>query len=115
MNTPAPTPIDWHPADIQAALRKRGWTLRRLSIANGYSPSSFTNCMRARYPFVQEVIAKVIGVKPWEIWPSRYDAQHRPIYLRRPARARARKNPRPESTGRVHEHNINAPNTGKSV
>ena len=38
-----PSPIadpDWHPADIQAALKKRGHTLAGLSAAHGYHPTA---------------------------------------------------------------------------
>ena len=33
-------PQDWHPADVLAALKKRGHTLAGLSVANGYHPTA---------------------------------------------------------------------------
>jgi len=63
---------DWHPADIIAALKKKGWTLRRLSQHHGYSPSLCRHALVKRYPNAERLIAEAIGVPPWEIWPSRY-------------------------------------------
>jgi lambda repressor-like predicted transcriptional regulator len=31
-------PRDWQPAEIRAAIKKRGLSLSRLSVANGYHP-----------------------------------------------------------------------------
>lgn len=63
---------DWHPADIVAALRKAGWSMRALGIANGYSPSSLKNVMVRSWPKAERIVATAIGVKPEQIWPSRY-------------------------------------------
>lgn len=74
---------DWHPADIVCALRKAGWSLRGLSLHHGYHPhglmkvTGLTN--RYGWPKGQQLIADAIGVPPWEIWPSRYTAEHLPI------------------------------------
>jgi Ner family transcriptional regulator len=50
---------DWHPADVLAALKKRGKTLAGISKANGYHATA------------------AIGLAPEEIWPARY-AERRP-------------------------------------
>jgi Ner family transcriptional regulator len=64
---------DWHRADIVAALRKSGWSLRRLATHHGYShPGTLINALERRWPKGQRLIAEAIGVKPEEIWPSRY-------------------------------------------
>ena len=31
------TAIDWHREDIKAALAKKGWSVRQLSLKHGYS------------------------------------------------------------------------------
>lgn len=31
---------DWHRADVVAALKKAGWSVRALSVANGLSPNT---------------------------------------------------------------------------
>lgn len=67
-----PVPKDWHPADVVAALRKAGWSLRRLGVAHGYSPCSLKNVLVMRWPKAERIVADALGVKPEEIWPSRY-------------------------------------------
>ena len=63
---------DWHRADIKAALEKAGWSLRSLGKEYGYSPGSLKLALRKPWPKAEAIIAAAIGVKPWEIWPSRY-------------------------------------------
>lgn len=67
---------DWHHADIIAAVKKAGWSLRALSIHHGYAPGTLRNALRTRYPNAERVIADVIGVTPSDIWPSRYTPQN---------------------------------------
>jgi Ner family transcriptional regulator len=74
---------DWHRADIVAALRKKGWTLSRLSIHHGYIRTALGDSLRRPWPHGQRLIAEVLGVKPWEIWPSRYDEHGHPNSGRR--------------------------------
>ena len=77
---------DWHPADIRAALTKRGHSLASLSRANGYSPTAAGRCLRTSWPAMEEIIAEALERQPQEIWPSRYDARGLPIkYLPRKA------------------------------
>jgi len=72
-----PVRRDWHSADIVAALKKAGWSLRQLSVANDYKPGTLNLAMRKKWPKAESIIAKAIGLPPWAIWPSRYpDRQH---------------------------------------
>lgn len=71
-------PSDWHKADIVAALRKAGWSLRRLSAQHGYHPQALKNALHRPWPRAERLIAEAIGVEPTTIWPSRYDAAGRP-------------------------------------
>lgn len=66
------TPNDWHPADVVAALRKAGWSLRKLSQHHGYGPTALGNALYRRWPKAQRLIAEAIGISPEVIWPSRY-------------------------------------------
>ncbi len=67
------SPEDWHRADIVAAVRKAGWSLRRLAKHHGYaSPNTLTNALARHWPKGERIIAAAIGVAPEEIWPSRY-------------------------------------------
>jgi len=63
---------DWHPADVVAALRKRGWSLRQLSAYHGYSPQTLSDTLRRPWPRAEHLIAEAIGVTPDQIWPTRY-------------------------------------------
>jgi Ner family transcriptional regulator len=65
-------PKDWHRADIIAALRKRGWTLRQLSTRHGYAADTLRKALVKSYPKAQELIGDAIGVPARIIWPSRY-------------------------------------------
>ncbi len=86
MNDPASTPVpdpDWHPADVQAALKKRGLTLAGLSVANGYHPTAAGKALKRPWPAMEAIIARAIGVTPRRIWPSRYGAADEPRGRRR--------------------------------
>ena len=63
---------DWHPADIVAALRKAGWSLRRLSAHHGYMPGQLSAAINRPWPKGERLIAAAIGVAPETIWPSRW-------------------------------------------
>ncbi|WP_435100787.1 helix-turn-helix domain-containing protein [Arhodomonas sp. AD133] len=68
-----PAPEDWHRADIVAALRKAGWSLRRLATHHGYAaPTTLTNALARPWPKGEQIIAEAIGEDPAAIWPSRY-------------------------------------------
>lgn len=63
---------DWHPADIIAALRKRGTTLAAISRHAGLSSSTLANALSRPWPKGEWIIANFLGIHPSEIWPSRY-------------------------------------------
>lgn len=64
---------DWHAADIKAALEKKDTNLSKLSIDNQLKPRTLGNALRVSYPKAERIIANCIGVKPEDIWPSRYE------------------------------------------
>lgn len=69
------SPEDWHPADVKAALHKKGITLAGLAEAHGLSGSSTLSAALSRsHPANEKRIADAIGVHPKVIWPSRYNA-----------------------------------------
>lgn len=67
-----PAHQDWHPADVVAALRKAGWSLRRLSTHHGYHPTTIKKALHQPWPKAEKLVAQAIGIDPAEIWPSRY-------------------------------------------
>ena len=66
------TSSDWHREDIKAAIRKTGATLRSLSQDAGYHHSAGNQTLMRPWPAMQAVIAQRLGLRPQEIWPSRY-------------------------------------------
>ena len=76
MNTKTPKKAsqeDWHPADVIAALRKRGITLRALAVQHGLKDSSSMSAALVRsLPANEKRIADALGLHPKDIWPSRY-------------------------------------------
>lgn len=72
MRTKAATAVqkDWHPADVVAALRKRNVSLRQLARQNNYS--HIDRVLRTPWLAAEQIVAKALGIKPAQIWPSRY-------------------------------------------
>jgi Ner family transcriptional regulator len=69
---------DWHPADVLAALKKRGHSLAGLSVANGYHPTAAGKALKQPWPAMERLLARAIGVTPQEIWPTRYEPDGTP-------------------------------------
>jgi Ner family transcriptional regulator len=63
---------DWHPADVLAALKKRGFSLSGLSVTHGYHSTAAGKALKRPWPALEALIAEAIGVPPERIWPSRY-------------------------------------------
>ena len=76
---PPSKPEDWHPADVLAALKKRGHSLAGLSVANGYHPTAAGKALRQSWPAMEKIVAEALALTPPEIWPSRYDSSGRPL------------------------------------
>lgn len=66
------TQKDWHPADIIAALRKRGTSLARVSREAGLASSTLANALTRPWPKGEWLIATKLELHPSEIWPERY-------------------------------------------
>ncbi|WP_032092026.1 helix-turn-helix domain-containing protein [Necropsobacter rosorum] len=62
---------DWHRADILAALRKNGWSLRSLANAGNVSYNTLKSALDKPYPKMERLIANAVGVAPEEIWAAR--------------------------------------------
>ncbi|ANS40880.1 MULTISPECIES: helix-turn-helix domain-containing protein [Serratia] len=80
---------DWHPADIIAALRKKGTTLAAVSRKAGLSSSTLANALSRPWPKGEWLIAEALDVHPAEIWPSRYFDPQTNDLLNRKARIRS--------------------------
>lgn len=64
---------DWHPADVVAALHKRGITLRKLATQHSVSGEAVVKALRERNLPSEKRIADAIGISPQDIWPTRYN------------------------------------------
>ncbi|RPH28247.1 transcriptional regulator [Buttiauxella warmboldiae] len=78
------TKQDWHPADIIAALHKRGTSLAKLSREAGLASSTLANALIRPWPRGEWLIAVALDVHPSTIWPGRYSDPARPRKLRKP-------------------------------
>lgn len=63
---------DLHRADIIAALKKRGLSVRQLSRDAGLNENTLANALRSPWPKGEKIIAEAIGMTPEQVWPSRY-------------------------------------------
>jgi Ner family transcriptional regulator len=74
----AASTADWHPADVLAALKKRGQSLAGLSVAHGYHPTAAGKALKRAWPTMERIIAAALNLSPATIWPTRYDRDGRP-------------------------------------
>jgi Ner family transcriptional regulator len=74
---------------LKYQLRLKGYSLAKLSLEIGAHRDTLKSVLHSRYPRMEEVIAKKLGRKPWEIWRERYDKRRTPVRLRcgRPPKA----------------------------
>nr|WP_307773542.1 helix-turn-helix transcriptional regulator [Providencia stuartii] len=63
---------DWHPADIIAAIKKKGSSLSAVSRLAGLNSSTLSNALARRWPKGEKIIADFLDLQPADIWPSRY-------------------------------------------
>jgi len=74
-----PAPKDWPPAEVVAALRMKGYSLRQLGLLNGYSnPNSLSKALHRPWPLAEAIIAEALDTDAPVIWPSRYGTDGRP-------------------------------------
>ncbi|WP_254774741.1 helix-turn-helix domain-containing protein [Polaromonas sp. YR568] len=69
-NKSTPSQEDMHPADVIAALRKRGTSLRRIAIENGYS--HIQRVLTSPWLAAEQLVARALDKRPQDVWPSRY-------------------------------------------
>ncbi|MBI3309860.1 MAG: helix-turn-helix domain-containing protein [Serratia liquefaciens] len=63
---------DWHPADVIAALKKKGTTLAAVSREAGLASSTLGNALARHWPKGERLIGEALNLPPADIWPSRY-------------------------------------------
>ena len=70
-------PEPWHPADIKAALAKKGWTFAMIAREYGYPQTSPNVVLKRTWAAMERIVADIIGVDPKVIWPDRYTPARR--------------------------------------
>jgi Ner family transcriptional regulator len=65
-------PDDWHPEDVKAAIRKRGWNFRRIARVFDYSPKSPDRVLYRPWREIELIVGAILETDPWAIWPTRY-------------------------------------------
>lgn len=81
-NSASEQPKDWHRADVIAALRRSGWTLRKLSLHYKLHERTLYSALDKSYPRGERIIAGALGLKPSDIWPERVAKRNfRPVLL----------------------------------
>lgn len=70
MNTQNSVCVDWHPADIKAALEKRGKSLRGLAKEYGYT--HIARVLKSHWFAAEQIVANALDLPAEQIWPSRY-------------------------------------------
>ncbi|MEN5083717.1 helix-turn-helix domain-containing protein [Bosea sp. TWI1241] len=68
-------PEGWHPADIVAAVHKRGTHLKTLAQEHGFNDYTMSKALRLCFPACHDVLAAFIGAPRQEIWPQFYDVE----------------------------------------
>lgn len=72
----------WHPADIKAAIEKRGGTLAQIGRDAGLSCGTPKAALARPCYSGEQAIAKFLGVHARTIWPDRYDMSGKPLHPR---------------------------------
>lgn len=80
----------WHPAEIVAAVHKRGERLNSLAEKHGFNAYSMSKALRLCFPACHDVLAKFIGVPRQTIWPKFYDAEGNRVSARERRRRQKR-------------------------
>ncbi len=84
MSQPPAAKDGWHPADIVAAVRKKGSSLVKIAGELDLTRSAASRALIIPHTRVNRAIAAVIGVPAHEIWPDWFDAAGRRIRARSP-------------------------------
>lgn len=65
--------IAWHPQDILAEIRKRGWTHQSIAVHLGLSRSTVSLSIKTgSSDQVRAFVANLIGVPEAKLWPFRF-------------------------------------------
>lgn len=74
--------ISWHPADIRAAIAKRGSSLAQVAKGAGLNAKTAQVATQTPCYAGEQAIAAFLDVPAHVIWPSRYDSDGLPKHPR---------------------------------
>lgn len=63
---------------IKHRLSVQGLNFNKLATLYNVKRTCFTNLKNQPCPKYEKILAKILEVDPWDIWPDRYDAAHNP-------------------------------------
>lgn len=72
--------LNRHPADIKAAVIKRGTSLSQIARDAGLHQTTVSKALYHPCFSGEQAIAAALGVAPNEIWPARYDREGKPLH-----------------------------------
>ncbi|MDG3439595.1 helix-turn-helix domain-containing protein [Nitrospirillum amazonense] len=64
--------MGWHPADIRAAVEKRGKTLKDVALAAGIHADACRFALRHRHVQGERALSEFLKIPLWELWPDRW-------------------------------------------
>ena len=68
---------DWTPSKLRFELEERGLTYRYLSLQAGLREDSLKSVARTPCKSYERIIANALGMKPEDIWPTRWEIRNR--------------------------------------
>lgn len=80
------TPRNWHRAEIKAAIEMAGTNMSAIARSAGLTPGAVGRAVANRRPMcrVKAIVARAIGRRAHEIWPSLFDERDSPREDSRP-------------------------------
>lgn len=69
-----------HPEQIKALVRMTGVSLEQVSIAHGYSKGFLSAALKRPLYRAEQIIARLVSIKPQHLWPDRYDPSGKPLH-----------------------------------
>lgn len=74
-----PSAGDWPWHKVLYELAEAGWTLNSLAARHGRNQTIYSHIRRLPRPKAQAELAAAIGLSPLAIWPTRYEADGKPV------------------------------------
>lgn len=70
-------PTDMHPADVRAAINKKGLTLSAVALDANLPEYACRHALQGKHKRGEIAIARVLATTPEALWPSRFSKPRR--------------------------------------